>query len=171
MNKFYAGIGSRETPQDVCLIMTNLAKELESLGYILRSGGANGADKAFQNGVQSKQAKQIFIPWRGFNAVDTTFDSPSEKAMEIAENFHPAWKSVGDGGKKLHARNSHIILGPKCDEPVEFVICWTKSGKIEGGTGQGMRIAAHYKIPIYNLNIEKDVMALHGTINNIKNQK
>jgi hypothetical protein len=49
--KYYAGIGSRETPSDVCSQMTELAKQLDAENWILRSGGAKGADSAFENGA------------------------------------------------------------------------------------------------------------------------
>lgn len=40
MNKYYAGIGSRKTPPDICQLMTQIAEELSQGGYILRSGHA-----------------------------------------------------------------------------------------------------------------------------------
>ena len=47
---YYAGIGSRSTPSSILSIMTILGKTLAQNGYILRSGGAEGADKAFEIG-------------------------------------------------------------------------------------------------------------------------
>jgi hypothetical protein len=41
--KYYAGIGSRETPKDILDLISKIAIKLESLGYTLRSGGADGA--------------------------------------------------------------------------------------------------------------------------------
>lgn len=32
-----------------------------------------------------------------------------------------------------------------------MVICWTKEGKRGGGTGQALRIAQHFYIPIFDL--------------------
>ncbi len=58
--------------------------------------------------------------------------------------------------KKLHARNCFQILGYDLNSPSEFIICWTKSGKLVGGTAQGLRIAIKYNIKIYNLAIEED---------------
>jgi predicted Rossmann fold nucleotide-binding protein DprA/Smf involved in DNA uptake len=63
--KYYAGIGSRETPKDICLYMTAIAKRLASLGYTCNSGGADGADSAFERGAVIN--RQIFLPWDGFN--------------------------------------------------------------------------------------------------------
>jgi len=49
--KFYSGIGSRTTPLEVQALCTRIAAQLEKAGYVLRSGGAEGADKAFAAGV------------------------------------------------------------------------------------------------------------------------
>lgn len=44
---FYTGIGSRQTPPEILKMMTKIATQLESKGWVLRSGGAEGADEAF----------------------------------------------------------------------------------------------------------------------------
>lgn len=49
--KIYTGIGSRNTPPDILDIMFRLAGKLASEGYVLRSGGAQGADDAFEQGA------------------------------------------------------------------------------------------------------------------------
>ena len=53
VNNTYAGIGSRETPKEILKEMTKIGQELESKGYTLRSGGAIGADKAFEGANQN----------------------------------------------------------------------------------------------------------------------
>lgn len=137
---FYAGVGSRETPEDVCKTMRNLAIVLWKKGYTLRSGGAKGADTAFELGAGPK--KEIFL------AKDAT-----PEAIEMAAKFHPAWNRCDPSARKLHARNCMIMLGRdlKEEDAVKFVIAWTKDGKASGGTGQALRMAEHYNIPIYNL--------------------
>ena len=57
-SKFYAGIGSTKTPKHIQEIMTEIARLLEIQRYTLRSGGATGADTAFENGVNHR--KEIF---------------------------------------------------------------------------------------------------------------
>ena len=60
----YAGIGSRRTPDDVLEQMTQLAQELGKLGWTLRSGGADGADRAFQDGAEAVGGRrEILLPW------------------------------------------------------------------------------------------------------------
>ena len=147
--KYYAGIGSRETPPEIMQIMTDAARILSDLGYCLRSGGAPGADSAFEAGATHKQ---IFLPWKNFNNNPSPLFTPALKAYRIAELHHPAWLKCGFAAKKLHARNSHQILGPSSDldDPVEFVLCWTEKGLGKGGTGQALRIAKQCGIPIHD---------------------
>lgn len=110
-------------------------------GITLRSGGAKGADHAFEAGCDFAQGpKEIF----------RTEDATSE-SMKHAAKFHPNWSWLSPIAKKLQARNSMIILGWNLDDPVETVICWTPKGTKIGGTAQGIRIAEHYGIPVANL--------------------
>lgn len=137
---YYAGIGSRTTPVDVCNLMTKLAVALEIKGYRLRSGGADGADKAFERGVKSVTNKEIFRP-----------KDATQEAIKLASEVHPAWHHCNDYARKLHGRNSQIILGRNLDTPVKFVVCWTPKGNEVGGTALGMRLATKRGITVYNL--------------------
>lgn len=47
-NMTYAGIGSRETPMEILELMTKASAWLGAKGYTLQSGGAIGADMAFE---------------------------------------------------------------------------------------------------------------------------
>jgi hypothetical protein len=141
MSKFYAGIGSRRrTPSFIHEMMESVASKLETKDYILRSGGAQGADKAFESGVQYDENKQIFRPKHA-----------TIEAINLAANFHPYWDECDTITRKLHGRNSMIILGEDLSTPVQFVICYTPDGKASGGTGVGIRIAESFNIPVFNL--------------------
>jgi hypothetical protein len=135
---YYAGIGSRTSPNPICGIMTEIAKILNSRGYTLRSGGAEGADTAFKNGAGDN--------WEIFRPKDAT-----PLAIELASHFHPAWHNCKEYVRKLHGRNSQIILGRELDKPVEFTMLWTPGGKTIGGSGMGIRMSKHYDIPVKNL--------------------
>jgi hypothetical protein len=151
--KYYAGIGSRNTPDDILIRMSQIAAYLELKGFTLRSGGAPGADSAFSDGCS---AKEIYIPWDSFNG---HFISPengvicdlSEKHFELAKSLHPNWVACSYGAKKLHARNTQQILGRNLDSPVKFVVCWTLNGEEVGGTATAIRLAKMHDIPVYNL--------------------
>ena len=141
LNKIYSGIGSRDTPENILSFMVDLAKALDDLGYKLRSGGAIGADTAFETGSNNCE---IFRPKHA-----------TPEAIELASKFHPAWHRCNDYVRRLHGRNSQIILGEHLDIQSDFVVCWTYGGNKVGGTALGMRIAEHYGIPIYNLFYEE----------------
>ena len=49
----YSGIGSRETPDNVLVVMEKLGAAFAKKGFVLRSGGADGADSAFERGCDS----------------------------------------------------------------------------------------------------------------------
>ena len=69
-------------------LMTKIAFKLETDGFVLRSGGADGADTAFSKGCK---LKEIFVPWNGFNNLPMSYQTPNE-SFEIARIFHPGWR-------------------------------------------------------------------------------
>jgi len=150
----YAGIGSRETPSEFLHLAAKTAEHLSERGWLLRSGHAPGADQAFEGGCHG--ISEIYLPWPKFEA-DVPFhalmvqDRPLPDAYEIAAHYHPAWNRLKHGAKALHARNVHQVLGKDLDDPVKFVLYWTKGGKEVGGTAQAMRIAHGHEVPVYCL--------------------
>lgn len=156
--KFYAGIGSRQTPQHILELMTIIGTKLRDQGWTLRSGGANGADTAFTLGIDRKDT-EIYLPWNGFNDCSSDFIGASPQAMEIAERLHPAWGRCSQGAKKLHGRNVHQILGKDIDPKTysSFVICWTPNGADVGGTATAIKLARQVGIRVINLAIPKDL--------------
>ena len=150
--RVYTGIGSRETPIEVLEIFVNIGRYLGEQNYILRSGGANGADLAFEIGCdQSNGKKEIYIPWYRFNNSDSPLFKIPQEAYNIASIIHPNWVSLSENAKKLHARNCSQILGQDLKTPTDFVICYTKYGKEIGGTAQALRLARENNIKIFNV--------------------
>lgn len=148
MTVTYAGIGSRETPEEICTRMTSLARLLMPLAR-LRTGGANGADNAFLAGVDRDHV-ELYLPWKGFNGHKYGF-LPSQAAFDLAAKYHPRWGSLTRGARCLMARNMHQALGPLLNDPVRCVVCWTSDGKASGGTGQVLRWAEEQKVRVFNL--------------------
>lgn len=155
----YAGIGSRSTPLHVRDVMKELAHKLAAEGWTLRSGHAYGADYAFELGAAGRA--ELYLPSAKFNSHLETFgkvyERPELEAFQISSVVHPSWMLLSDFVMRLHARNAHQILGPKLKTPSRFVVCWTPDGatkettRATGGTGQAIRIAALYEIPVFNL--------------------
>lgn len=165
----YAGIGSRRTEdavdpdskRPILEVMEELATELESLGYKLNSGHAEGPDQAFEKGVKEDSHKQIF-----------TKSDATSRTYKIAREVHPNWKSLGAYAKGLQARNTFQVFGRDLDKPVDFVLCYTpdgaendpRTGETEhltgynrpgipntGGTGQAISMASMKGIPVINM--------------------
>ena len=179
----YAGIGSRETPPHILSFMTAIAEALEARGFTLRSGFAASADTAFELGTSEDRLREIFAPWKGFGAnPNSKWDKPRwdqiraweartgrrfrpakaflftgelrKKAENLAAKFHGNWDRLSSGPKSLHTRNMGQVLGPDLDTPSRFLICSTVDGKASGGTGQAIRTADAYRIPVLNLHDE-----------------
>lgn len=148
----YAGVGSRKTPSDILNIMTAVATKLESDGYHLRSGGAAGADSAFEKGVSNPANLSVY-----------TTDTPlSATAMNSIDKFHPYPQRLSSNVRLLMARNYYQVHGMKsADTPINFLICWTPKYTLAedkithidaaGGTGQAVRIAVAAGIQVFNL--------------------
>ena len=151
-NLAYTGIGSRKTPDNILMNMTKLAYDIGKAGYTLRSGGADGADTAFENGAKMAQSNtEIYLPWKHFNQHTSPYHHISVGAYDLAAHFHPAWNKCSDSVRKLHARNCYQVLGYDLHTLSKFVLCWTPYGNLIGGTSQAIRIAMYFEIPIINL--------------------
>lgn len=167
--KYYAGIGSRETPDNVLEVMIDIGRKLAEQGYILRSGGAEGADCAFEEGCDAAGGdKEIFIPWRGFNNKQHAPVKVSVAALKIAKELHPAWNKCNEWAQLLHGRNVYQVLGQNLKSPVEFVVCWTEKGKTVGGTSTAIRLAEKHGIVVYNLGHKKGIDAFSENVFPIK---
>lgn len=148
----YAGIGSRQTPKEICAVFNNIGRELANRGYILCSGHADGADKAFELGCDKVpfSKKEIYLPWRDFNGSDSGLYALPEEAYILAKQFHPRFNELNPTSQKLIARDGMQVLGLDLKTKVDFIVCYTDEGKSKGGTGQALRIAKAYNIPVYN---------------------
>lgn len=126
----YAGIGSRETPPDVLKTMYLIGYNLAKVA-LLRSGHAIGANLAFEAGARDANGyHQIFRPSDAENYPNWAHH---------AKRYHPAWPACSTYARNCHARNSAIVLGIYLNDPVDFIVCWTRGGRIAGGTGQALR--------------------------------
>lgn len=168
----YAGIGSRKTPLGQRELVQSIARQLGRSGYLLRSGGADGADTWFDEGARDVDGRRsVYLPWRGFNDVDdedaVVFDRlpAARQAMEIAASFYQSpyggtWGDLKQSVRKLMARNVMQVLGDDCASPSKFVICWAEGTEFDGrgrilnvagGTGQAVRVAHGHRVPVFNL--------------------
>lgn len=156
---YFAGIGSRAMPEELIPTVEFLTQELIQLGFILRSGGAAGADSFWENAYDKFGGqKEIFLPYKNFNDNPSPLflkdvDEDSDEGL-IAAKYHPKWNQLPEYAKRFHIRNTSQVLGSNVYDNrqwSEFIICWTPEAKMKGGTAQAMRIANGFMIPIFNL--------------------
>lgn len=168
----YAGIGSREIPEHIGYKMQHLAMILARSQFMLVTGGALGADEAFAQGTSYTQ-RYTMLPWDGYNGksvdYENVFIGANPNTIALASSYHPNWAACSQGIRKLHGRNMAILFGLNLNEPVDFVLCWTKDGKASGGTGQAIRAAACHNIPILNLWHEDAEDKLNLFLTNLEN--
>lgn len=163
MSKYYTGIGARNVPQEEYTLCTEIAKKLSSLDYICRSGGAKGCDTAFQKGASRFE---IYRPNKTYLKENRQrrkiLNTDWTIARDMSAMIHPAWNNLSEYVKDLHTRNFFQLRGTKAINS-SFVICWTFDGaqtadetsNKTGGTGQAIRLADYYSIPVFNLSNEE----------------
>ncbi len=164
------GIGSRKVPED----MYNFITRLPLSDHIVRSGGAQGCDTAFEKTTNNLE---IYIPWKGFrdNGILVTNPNILKLAEEIISEVHPAYRSLSFGAKKLHTRNVFQVFGKNLSigEKSDMLICWTPDGAYSiatcgrntGGTATAIKLASLFDIPVYNLYNEKHMDQIHDIFN------
>ncbi len=156
----YTGIGARLTPQNILDVMFNVGKKLAEEGWILRSGGAKGADDAFERGcLEANGKKEIYLPWKDFNGRvhnpgKSYYGEPTSaahtKARALLGDAH--WDNLSWQGEQFHSRNMHQVMGLDLKTPTNLVVCWTENWKNPGGgTATAIKYAKTANIPINNL--------------------
>ena len=175
MYKPYAGIGGRNTPDNVLKKFTSIGQELASLGYTLRSGGADGADSAFELGYYHMPAssKEIYRPWKGFNNNKSEYylrDINKELEKICIDIYGDVrWEIVKKSVRLLHARNVFQILGGDLCSKSLFVVCWTdRPANDTGGTQFGLHLAKKLDIPTYNFYYRQEEEAFNNMLEGLK---
>ena len=149
ISQYFTGIGSRSSPIWIIPLIDRICLRSIKSNYILRSGGADGADTFFENAYKTGKT-EIWVPWIGFNKSES-IHLPSLEAYQIAATIHPVWDRLRQSVKALHARNCHQILGKDLKTKSKFVICWTDGGEPVGGTATAIKLALNNDIPVLNL--------------------
>ena len=157
----YAGIGSRIIEPEMEQRMQLIGQIMGALRVTLRSGAAEGADKAFEAGCDLEYGpKEIFLPWRGFSNHPSPLWEVPDLAYKVAKQYYQFdWSKAKDTTKRFMARDCMQVTGINLDDFVDFVVCYTRDGcehddqrsGTTGGTGQAISYASLNDIPVFNL--------------------
>lgn len=146
--------------------MRRLGGALGVLGYTLRSGGADGADSAFEAGAKAMgHPFEVYLPWYAFHGrvgpgyIVVKDPAVTAWALDCVNRVHPAAEKLSNVARMLMARNTYQVAGQGQNLLSQFVVCWTPDGaehadqttRDTGGTGQAIRLASQWSIPVFNL--------------------
>lgn len=164
--KAYCGAGSSNTPADVIILMTQVARVLSSKGIILRCSEHNEADKAFM--VGAKGNFYSFVP-RG--QIDETLDdpdtvyspySPWSIASDIdpgrgdatfARSLDPKFLMLSKAEKQWEVVANSLIYGLDRVSVAKMLIVWSEPGD---HVERYLKKAATAKVRVYNLALPED---------------
>jgi predicted NAD-dependent protein-ADP-ribosyltransferase YbiA (DUF1768 family) len=156
----YGAVGSRSLPRNhpLARLAEGTAARLERLGYVQYSGGADGADRAFERGVSKSTNKIVFRPEydrdKQLPAGYMVIDGPkAREARSIAMAVTSDFTKLDQWGQDLHTRNAFQVLGPDLKRPVEFLLAIPKAEPPERvrGTRATMAMAAANGIEVIDL--------------------
>ena len=151
-SKYFTGIGSSVTPKEICSLMSLIGKKLDERGWILRSGGAIGADLAFEKFVKNKYiytVKNFDFSESNYSFCKTELSSVWDKKLNFDD--YNSYCQI------LLMRDINQVLGSvkTSTEHSKFLIAWTKSENYNdssiGGSRIAIRCALKYGIKVYNL--------------------
>ena len=129
----YAGIGARKTPQEVLDYMSDQACILQDKGLILRTGDADGADKAFRDATEHKL---VYTP-----------NQPIERwaRYEVSLFCDTDYNQMNLYTQNLLARNMYQLFGSgarkDARQPSMFVLYWSPPSS---QWGDGLHNNNHY---------------------------
>ena len=148
--------GNDNPPEFVINIIGRLIPIVESLGYIVRSGGMKGID----NFVETFTRKvELHLPWKGFDNKDSKSTFNSEEAKEYAKRCHPTWDGIKPAAQAFFAKNVRMVYGKELKSPTQFVVIWSEDGAEQtidrtartGMAGHILALARQLRIPVFNL--------------------
>lgn len=152
----YAGIGARKTPPDIQDYMRDQARTLQDKGLILRTGDADGADKAFRDATEHKL---VYTPAQHIE---------QWARHEVSLVCDTEYRQMNPYTQNLLARNMYQLFGSGAHkdarQPSMFVLYWSLPSpqwgtgfhnnnyyNCSGGTRYAVRAACNAGIPTFNL--------------------
>lgn len=173
--KAYCGAGSSNTPADVIILMTQVARVLSSKGITLRCSEHNEADKAFVVGAKGRF--HSFVP-RG--RIDESLDDPDAVytpcspwaiTSEIdagtgdatfARSLDPKFLMLSKAEKQWEVVANSLIYGLDRVSVAKMLIVWSEPGDhcqryVTKAIAAGVRV--------YNLALEADRKTIQSWVN------
>lgn len=155
------GIGTRKINKPAFDMLLKIARRMAKNGWILRSGGAVGADTAWEMGWEGFDTKEIFLS--SGNSLDiaknaacgrtSSYGDIWVEAEDIASKLHPRWENLSVDAQALHTRNVFQVLGLDLRTKSDVVAAYAPpfGASVKGGTATAYNLARAKGIPTFNL--------------------
>lgn len=148
----------KEFTEEAKTSLYNIASKLIAKGYTVR---IFGDDKGFVDRVCAISTKfvEVYLPWRGFNEIDSKHTFNALTCKDIAAKHFSAWEKIPDAVKAILASQVRMVFGDRNNSVAMCVITWTKNGesrgpevtKETGRIGFLIKMASSYGFPILNI--------------------
>lgn len=173
MRGFCTLIGSRDVADEIARIQLRLGGTLVDLGWVPRSGLADGSDSNYYYGALLSPNFMLtgfdnYVPGKWFCSRN---HDPGKGLYQLNETGFAKrawWLGIGargtdaglkSGGMQLHSRNSMQLLGEELKELSRFVVCHAKpigdGTRVSGGTATAVALARHFGIEVINTYTEE----------------
>jgi len=148
----------RDFPPEVKTSLYNIASKLINKKITIR---VNGDDKEFADRLTalSDSHVEVYIPWKGFNNMESKHSWNTLTSKHLAQLHFPGWDKIPDSVKALMARNVRMVFGDKNNSIAMCIITWSKDGaskatEVTKDTGRSsfiIKMASSYGFPIVNV--------------------
>lgn len=164
--KAYAAGGSSNTPADVIILMTQVARVLSSKGITLRCSEHNEADKAFMVGAKGRfhsfvprghidesldDPEQVYTPCSPW-AITSEIDAGTGDAT-FARSLDPKFLMLSKAEKQWEVVANSLIYGLDRVSVAKMLIVWSEPGD---HVERYLKKAATAKVRVYNLALPED---------------
>lgn len=166
-DRYYTVLPGRVIPIDMLERMREIGMLLATRGYTIRSSETDKIERAFSEGVDSVNGyKDIWMPKSILKHGNT--NTIQQRHIDVVKSVHPSYSLLNIELKTTFSRVAGQILGTDVSSRVDFIVCYSridlkKSIHVNYGSGVvevAAAIASTYKIPLYNLFVEKDIEKL-----------
>ena len=166
-----------DMPESVQLKVFTLMSDLKNKEFIFRYNGSGNDTVATMTYHRFKANSDTFLPFKTFrtDAEDVLVDKPTKDSLRIAAHYVKDFNDKSLAIRSFSARDIHVMLGEKCNAPLNFLIIYSKDCaeigkecdyKTTKTATFPIRVAEDLNIPVFNLAKENRIDQLVEFVNN-----
>lgn len=164
-NKEFTVFTNGNITESKLLELTTYCEKLFKLGFNYRSTGDSRRKEDEQIRNVSNSKATIYKLWSkakaNVNHHTVVSEAPTRISYQVACGLHKRFLKLKDFIRCIYARDTQVVLGAECNEPVNFILIYTECGessfskkfdiKKAGATWYALKIAKEANIPVFNI--------------------